>query len=78
MPHRHPKKPIQEAIKYAVVRGWRVEKAKKGHNWGFLLCPGYGEGGGCEIAVYSTPKVPEDLAERIRKRVDRCTHGQEG
>jgi hypothetical protein len=74
---RHPNKHIADAIAYAESRGWRVELSK-GHNWGFLLCPRYGEGDGCEIPVYSTPKVPENRARDIVKRVNRCPHGQGG
>ena len=70
---RHPDKHIEEAIQYAEERGWRVQMSK-GHSWGFVLCPQYGQGDGCEVTVYSTPKVPEDHARRIRRRVDRCTH----
>ena len=77
MRSRHPNKHIEAAIKEAVSRGWRVEMSR-GHNWGFLLCPQYGQGGGCEIPIYSTPKFPEDLAKDIRKRVGRCTHGRGG
>ena len=63
---RHPNKHIADAIQYAASRGWRVELSK-GHNWGFLLCPRYGQGGGCEIAVFSTPKVPENRAGTSEK-----------
>jgi hypothetical protein len=51
---RHPKKHIEAAVGYAESRGWRVELSA-GHAWGFLLCPRYGQGG-CDIAVYSTPR----------------------
>jgi hypothetical protein len=74
---RHPKKHIEDAVKYAESRGWRVELSQ-GHAWGFLFCPAYGQGEGHEIAVHSTPKVSENHARHIRRRVDRCTHGQRG
>jgi hypothetical protein len=73
---RHPKKHIEAAVGYAESRGWRVELSA-GHAWGFLLCPRYGQGG-CDIAVYSTPRVPENHARQIRRRVDRCPHTQGG
>jgi hypothetical protein len=72
---RHPNKHIEEAVQYAEERGWRVEMSD-GHAWGFLLCPQYGAGGerGCEFTVPSTPRVPEHIARRIRRRVYICTH----
>jgi hypothetical protein len=69
---RHPNKHIEEAVQYAEEHGWRVEMSE-GHNWGFVLCPERSREG-CSIGVYSTPKVPEDHARRIRRGVDRCTH----
>ncbi len=48
-----------------------------GHDWGFLLCPERGREGH-RIGVYSTPKVPENHARRIRKLVNKCPHGQGG
>jgi hypothetical protein len=73
---RHPNKHIEGAVQYAESRGWRFE-ASRGHCWGFLLCPERSREG-CSIGVHSTPRVPENHAEQIRKRVDRCRHGQGG
>jgi hypothetical protein len=74
---RHQNKHIAESIRYAESRGWRVEHSR-GHAWGFLLCPQYGDGGerGCEVRINSTPRHPEYQARDIRKAVDRCPHGQ--
>jgi hypothetical protein len=72
---RHPNKHIEEAIQYAESRGWRVEMSK-GHAWGFLLCPQYGQGDGHEARVDSTPRHPEYHAKRILRVVDRCNHGE--
>ncbi|MFH5804385.1 hypothetical protein [Alienimonas sp. DA493] len=70
----HPNKHIREAIEYALSRGWRLEKAGgSSHNWGTLLC-GAGSRGGCIQRVYSTPRSPENHANDIRKKVDRCPH----
>jgi hypothetical protein len=77
MRKRHPNKHIEEAVQYAESLGWRFEKSN-GHNWGFLLCPQYGQGDGHDIPIYSTPKSPEDAAKRIRRRAERCPHGREG
>jgi len=73
---RHPKPPIEAAVKYAESRGWRVELSQ-GHAWGRLFCP-FGARGRCIISVWSTPRVAENHARQIRKRVDACPHrGQE-
>lgn len=73
---RHPNKHIEEAVKYAETSGWRFQKSN-GHAWGFLLCP-LATRDGCDVAVYSTPRVPETHARRIRQMVDECPHGAVG
>lgn len=74
---RHTKKVVEEAVAYAEERGWGFSKAS-GHTHvrGSLRCPHEGRDG-CTIFVYSTPRVPHDHAEQIRKRVDRCPHRPE-
>jgi len=70
----HPNKHIREAIECAVSRGWTLkESGKSSHNWGMLLC-GFGARGGCRVPVHSTPRVPENHADAIRRAVDRCPH----
>ena len=70
----HPNKHIREAIEYAVARGWRLRKSgRSSHNWGRLLC-GAGARGGCSQPVHSTPRSPENHADDIRRKVDRCPH----
>jgi hypothetical protein len=74
---RHPNKHIREAIKYAETRGWRFQKASgHAHIFGELLCP-FAARGGCIIRVFSTPRVPEEHAARIRREVDACRHDGE-
>jgi hypothetical protein len=75
---RHPKPPIEKAVRYAEQLGWRVEMAS-GHAWGRLYCP-QSSRDGCIISVWSTPRVPENHARHIRKFVDSCPHrsGTEG
>jgi hypothetical protein len=68
----HPNKEIEAAIQYAESRGWRFV-ASAGHIYGKLYCPG-GERGACIQSVYSTPRVPERHARRIRRAVDNCPH----
>jgi hypothetical protein len=69
---RHPNKHIEQAIQYAEGLGWRVE-ISHGHAWGFLLCP-LQTRDGCIVPVYSTPRVPEWHARKIRNEVDNCGH----
>jgi hypothetical protein len=71
---RHPDKHIEEVVQYAESLGWRVTLSE-GHAWGHLWCPERGREG-CMIPVYSTPRVPEHHARHVRKRIDKCTHGQ--
>jgi hypothetical protein len=71
---RHPNKHIEKAIGYAEALGWRVEMSK-GHAWGHLLCPLRARDG-CIIAVWSTPRNPENHARHIRRDVDLCQHGK--
>ena len=67
---RHPDKDIRKAIRGAQEAGWAVEKAKgAGHRWGTLSC-----GRGCEVAIWSTPRRPGDMAKRIGEAVKKCDH----
>ena len=74
----HPNKHIREAVEYALSRGWRLKKTgRSSHLWGRLLCP-FGARGGCDEPVYSTPRSPENHADRIRDRVDKRPHPPAG
>lgn len=68
---RHPKKEVEEALRYCEEQGWEVEKTAPGHRWGVVRC-----GKGCEVSVWSTPKNPGNHAKRIRKAPDKCPHGK--
>jgi hypothetical protein len=70
---RHPNKEIEAALRYAEAHGWRVEKAKRGHNWGRILCPHHGRDG-CLKFIYSTPRSPDHHANDILAKVDACPH----
>jgi hypothetical protein len=68
---RHHNKHIQEALEYAEDRGWTVKKsAARAHAWGTIFCD-FGHKT-CWMAIYSTPKGPENHAREIRRKVDRC------
>lgn len=66
----HPKKEVRKALKQARAAGWSIVKAKgrSSHAWGVAVCPG----GACRVRLSSTPRVPEDLARRIRCNVAYC------
>lgn len=71
---RHPNKEIEAAIRYSEARGWVCTKAHgNAHAWGRLRCP-FGQRGGCQFSVWSTPRDPQGVAAEIRRRVDRCPH----
>jgi len=72
---RHPKPPIENAVRYAEQLGWRVELSN-GHAWGRLYCP-QSNREGCIISIWSTPRVPENHARHIRKAVDSCPHQED-
>jgi hypothetical protein len=71
----HPNKHIEGAVRNAEQCGWRFE-AGAGHCWGRLFCDGKARGA-CIIVVYSTPRVPENHAKRIRRQVEQCPHAAE-
>ena len=70
----HPDKHIEAALQFAESKGWRVQKAGRGHAWGRIFCPG-GKRGDCVMSVWSTPRSCENHARQIRNRVGRCPHG---
>lgn len=71
---RHPKKAIEQAVRYAEELGWELRKGR-GHAWGRLFCP-HGLGG-CQVRVASTPRSPDREAQRIRHEVDKCPHQED-
>ena len=71
---RHPNKEIRAAVEDALARGWTlVPGGPPAHAWGQLRCP-FGQRGGCQKSVYSTPRKPEAHAAEIRRYVNRCPH----
>lgn len=74
---RHPKKEIEAAVQYAEAQGWIVVEGR-GHCWGMLRCPRNDAecrcGAFCMISVWSTPRVSENEARKIRRVVDGCIH----
>ena len=78
---RHPNKEIEQALIYAESQGWRVVTLN-GHAWGKIQCPWNDAecrcGTFCQKSVWSTPRVPEDIARQIRRAVQRCIYKDEG
>ena len=70
----HKNKHIRAAVDYALEHGWRLVMAgPRAHIWGRLYCS-KGSHGGCAKSVFSTPRVPERHARKIRQAVDACPH----
>jgi hypothetical protein len=72
---RHPSKEIEKALAYAETQGWRVLPLS-GHAWGKIQCPWNDTdcrcGTFCQVSVWSTPRVPEHMANNVRRAVDGC------
>ena len=69
-PLEHPKKEVRKALKQARAAGWSVvrSRGRSSHAWGVVMCPS----GACRLRLYGTPRVPEDLARWIRRKVLNC------
>ena len=67
----HSEKVVREVLKRAVADGWKFEPTKGGgHSFGRLICPH----GQCTQRIYSTPKSPENHAQRLQDLVGHCGH----
>lgn len=60
---RHPKKSIADALKAVARDGLDVAEIHRGHRWGALVCTVCG----ADLALHSTPRVPEDTARRVHR-----------
>jgi hypothetical protein len=60
---RHPKKPIADGLAKLDAVRFSVVEVHKGHRWGKVVCVACG----ADLALYSTPRVPEHTAEQIGK-----------
>ncbi len=74
---RHPKKEVEEVLRYAEQHGWTVVPTASGHRWGYMRCPEVTQQGHQE-SVWSTPRNPVFHAARLRRAVDRCEHAGDG
>ena len=68
----HPSKEVRKAIRQLRNAGWTIELAKgrSSHRWGTAICPSRNPA--CSVAVWSSPRVPEDQASRLLKGGAKC------
>ncbi|HEU5118268.1 MAG TPA: hypothetical protein VFT74_16740, partial [Isosphaeraceae bacterium] len=69
-------KHIEDVIRYAETRGWRVVVGGS-HAWGRMYCSHVGRDG-CDQSIWSTPANPQKFARFLRRVVDKCPHQGEG
>lgn len=70
---RHPKKPIADALAAVDCPCLRVDQIHKGHRWGVLVCEVCGD----DLSLWSTPRVPEDVARRVHRFAQRHRHEED-
>ena len=72
---KHPKKEVEQALRHAEQRGWRVEPGGS-HAWGRMYCsqnvPECRCGEFCITSIWSTPKNAGNHARQLRRIVDNC------
>lgn len=67
---RHPKAPIAKALKALDSTKFEVVALHTGHRWGIVRCLTCGD----DIAIWSTPRVPEHNADAIRRFAHNHNH----
>lgn len=70
---RHPKKDVEQALRFAEENGWQVRPTASGHRWGEMTC-GLAGHDSCRVSIWSTPKNPGNHASRLRRKVRNCPH----
>ena len=80
---RHPERVIEDALRYAESRGWRVEPSRShAHSWGKMYCPHMGPGWRCGefciTSIWSTPRSSVNHARQILRVVDGCDAAEDG
>lgn len=78
--HAHPKKEIEQALRYAEAQGWRVV-AGGGHCWGKIYCPHNSDECRCgEFCVASLEHTQEPrhvgASDTTNRRQLRCSSSQ--
>ena len=77
---RHPKKEVEEAVRYAEECGWRIEVGGS-HAWGRMYCP-YNDpecrcGEFCITSIWSTPRNMVNHARQLKRIVSNCALGKQ-
>lgn len=70
---KHPKKDVEQVLRFAEENGWLVRPTASGHRWGEMTC-GLAGLDSCRISIWSTPKNPGNHANRLRRKVRNCPH----
>lgn len=68
---RHPKKEVEAALAAAETDGFLVAPTKSGHRWGYVRCKRCQQQ---DLSVWSTPRVPENMARNVRRFMKRHSH----
>jgi hypothetical protein len=72
---RHPKKAIADALARLDAQQILIEEIHRGHRWGRIVCRGCGQ----DLAIFSTPQVPETNARPIdRSATQHASHTPHG
>ena len=69
---RHPKGPVNAALRIAKDCGVELEEVHRGHRWGVLHCNVCG----ARLAIWSTPRVPDAHGRDIIRFAEKHRHGQ--
>jgi hypothetical protein len=70
---RHPKKAINQAINSLKDSGFEIREIHNGHRWGMAVCRTCGD----SVAIWSTPRVPENHAAAIHRFANKHGHLEE-
>jgi hypothetical protein len=71
---RHPNKEIEAALSAAEEAGFIVKRTGHGHRWGCVRC---WRCRGKDLSIWSTPRVPENIAAGIARFMKRHLHERE-
>lgn len=70
---RHPKNAINKSLEALDKSRFVVKEIHSGHRWGMVTCRVCGD----DVAVWSTPRVPEHNAAAIRRFASKHDHKEE-
>lgn len=78
---KHPKKEVEQALRYAESQGWRVEVGGA-HAWGRMYCPykrsECRSGRHCIASIWSTPRNVGYHERYLQRLVDNCVFRESG